>query len=213
MLKLLKNQDRRERLLPPQQPRDELSILADAAANGEPNATRTLIHAVGPHLLRTIRAVLGRSHMAVEDVAQETVVEFLGALPRFRGEATVVHFACRIAVKCAMRHRRRASALKRTSPTGLHDDADVVSSEEPDPELRTASNRSSMAVLELLFTLPQPQADAFALHAVLGYTTVEIAKSLDISPETVRSRLRLARQALRRRVQEHPILSEATEEG
>jgi DNA-directed RNA polymerase specialized sigma24 family protein len=56
--------------LQPQRPIDELATVAEAARQGDPQATRTLVHAVGPHILRTIRAVLGRDHPALDDVAQ-----------------------------------------------------------------------------------------------------------------------------------------------
>jgi RNA polymerase sigma factor (sigma-70 family) len=216
MLKLIYNRREDSPLSPMKRPADELGMVVDAAAKGDPRATRTLVHAVGPHVLRSIRAVLGREHPFLDDVAQEAIVEFLGALARFRAESTVVHFACRIAVLCAMHHRRMESARKRTVPyAATGDDTDGVEasvSNDLGPEDSTVANRSSNAVLELLNTLPDAQADAFALHAILGYTTTEIADSLEVPLETVRSRLRLARQALRRKVLANPVLREALEE-
>lgn len=215
MLKLIHSRRVPLSTVQPQRPIDELAAVAASTRQGDPHATRTLVHAVGPHILRTIRAVLGRDHPALDDVAQEAVVEFLGALEGFREESSVIHFACRIAVLCALHHRRMESAQKRVLPLGVHDagcDAlDGSKSNEPDPENWMLTNRSSRAVLELLGTLPQAQADAFALHAVLGYTAAEIAESLAVPIETVRSRLRLARQALRRRIQSYPVLREAME--
>ena len=64
-------------------------------------------------------------------------------------------------------------------------------------------------VRELLATLPDALAEALALHVVLGYTVVEIAESASLPVETVRSRLRLAKQALRKRVLNNPKLREA----
>ena len=71
-----------------------------------------------------------------------------------------------------------------------------------------AKQTATMAVRDLLTTLPEPQAEALALHCVLGYTTAEIASSVRVPVETVRSRLRLAKQALRRRLLGDPALKE-----
>jgi RNA polymerase sigma-70 factor (ECF subfamily) len=67
-------------------------------------------------------------------------------------------------------------------------------------------------VRELCDQLSAPQAEALALHFVLGYTVQEAAALLCVPLETVRSRLRLAKQALRERVLAHPTLSQQEEE-
>jgi RNA polymerase sigma-70 factor, ECF subfamily len=50
----------------------------------------------------------------------------------------------------------------------------------------------------MLRSLPVPQRAAVALHYDAGYTVAETAELLGVPVETVRSRLRLARQRLRR---------------
>ncbi|MGC4067450.1 MAG: RNA polymerase sigma factor [Polyangiaceae bacterium] len=216
MLKLIFQNGERVPPRPAKPSQDELVLLAEAAARRDERAIRTLIHIVGPHLLRTVRAVLGRAHPAIDDVAQEAVVEFLSALDRFRGEATVVHYACRVAVMCALHQRRREAAQRRAlSPEygeRVVEDADTCAHDTTEPEELVDAQRSSAVVLELLSTLPENQAEAFALHVVLGHTVSEIAETLGAPTETVRSRLRLARQALRRKVQAHPLLREVAEE-
>jgi RNA polymerase sigma-70 factor (ECF subfamily) len=59
--------------------------------------------------------------------------------------------------------------------------------------------------------LPEPQAEAFALNVILGYTIAEIAELSSAPVETVRSRLRLAKQALRARALAHPRLRDELE--
>jgi RNA polymerase sigma-70 factor (ECF subfamily) len=60
---------------------------------------------VTPHLLRVVRRVLGPEHPDVEDVAQESAFALMDALPRHRGECTILHFACRVALLTAMNVR------------------------------------------------------------------------------------------------------------
>ena len=59
--------------------------------------------------------------------------------------------------------------------------------------------------------LPEAQAEAFALNVILGYTAAEIAELAGAPLETVRSRLRLAKQALKTRALAHPLLRDAAE--
>src|SRR5687768_1210773 len=86
---------------------DPLAEVARRAAEGHGSAVHALLVAIGPSLLRVARQVLGPAHPEVHDVAQEAAFGVLRALARFRGECTVLHFACRVAVLSAMNVRRR----------------------------------------------------------------------------------------------------------
>jgi RNA polymerase sigma-70 factor (ECF subfamily) len=63
-------------------------------------------------------------------------------------------------------------------------------------------------ILQLLDELSEPLAQALALHYLLGYTVEEIAASLSLSPHTVWSRLRLGKNALRRKLERRSRLLE-----
>jgi RNA polymerase sigma-70 factor (ECF subfamily) len=60
----------------------------------------------------------------------------------------------------------------------------------------------------LLGSLPEAQAEVLGLHHVVGLTALEIARVTQTPVETVRSRLRLGRQALRQLVLKDAQLSE-----
>ena len=77
-----------------------------------------------------------------------------------------------------------------------------------DPEQAALQASLAPIVRDLFGTLSAPHAEALALHVVLGYTVGEIAALAEVPDETVRSRLRLAKQALRKRVMSHPVLRE-----
>ena len=175
---------------------DELLPLARAAINGDRVALRTLLTTLGPTLLRVVRRVIGSSHPDVEDVAQECAVEFVSALRRFRGESSIRHFAARVALRSAMNARRRHRAAKRNH--GLPDlmDTDETASNDAPPDFLAASRASVQLARELCDSLPPAQAEALALHCVLGYTVSEVASICDAPLETVRSRLRSAKAAL-----------------
>jgi RNA polymerase sigma factor (sigma-70 family) len=191
--------------------RDELLGLSAAVQRGEAEALRTFLATIVPHVLRVVRRVLGPNHPDLEDVAYEAAYAVVEGLPRFRGEGTVLHFACRVSVLTAMNVRRRDMAQKRALvrvPTELDD----VEIEGPNPEESAQTASLAPIVRELLSTLPATLAEALALHVVLGYTVLEIAESAGLPLETVRSRLRLAKQALRKRVLNNPKLREAVDD-
>jgi RNA polymerase sigma factor (sigma-70 family) len=190
---------------------DDLGALAEAACRGEPRAVRMLVVAIGPSLLRVVRRVVGPAHPDVEDLTQEAAVHVLDALPRYRGECSVLHFACRVAVLSAMNARRRHAADKRSSLERAGVDVDTMAVSSPSPEQTLASRDTLRIARELLLRLPEAQAEALALHCVLGFTVAEIAQSTRVNVETVRSRLRLATKALRTELMGRPAWREALE--
>lgn len=189
---------------PPSPVHDELAELATRTVRGDPKATRTLLVTVLPHILRVVRRVLGAQHPDVEDVTQESAASFLEALSRFRGESSVLHFACRTAVLSAMSVRRSRATQKRGLLTKSDHAVEELASSAGLPDLELSQRRSAEAMRELLDALPLAQAEVLALHCVLGYTAAEIAATAGISQETVRSRLRLAKQRSRELLQNDP---------
>jgi RNA polymerase sigma-70 factor (ECF subfamily) len=178
---------------------------------GDRKATRSLLAAVGPAMLRAIRKVLARSAHEVEDVAQEAMEALITALPSFRGECPVLHFARRIAVLTALANRRRldlraqwaADVSEQAAPEG------IAAGPSPAEALFLQGRREALTAL--LDELPANQAEVLVLHVALGFTIDEIAGATDRPAETIRSRLRLAKQALRDRIQANPELSEILE--
>lgn len=177
---------------------DPLRALGERAKAGERGAERTLLAALGPPMLKAVRGVLGVRSAEVEDVLQESFVGFLSALPRFRGECTTMHFACRVAVLTAMNARRRQHPVPLPDPDGV-----LVQDGTPSPAEVIDQERLRRILRELVGELPSAQAEVLAEHVILGYTTEETAGILGIPVNTVRSRLRRALSALRDRMQKN----------
>jgi RNA polymerase sigma-70 factor (ECF subfamily) len=186
---------------------DPLAELARRAAAGDHAAANALLTKLAPALLRVARQVLGPQHPEVSDVAQEAACGLLQALPRFRGECTLVHFACRVAMLVSMNVRRREASHSRKTET-LSELQEVSSALAPTPEDRLLGERAAGAIRQLLSSLPEAQAEVLGLHHVVGLTMPEIAAVTGAPLETVRSRLRLGRNAMRVRVLEDRRLLE-----
>lgn len=150
-----------------------------------------VLRGVAPRLLRVCRGVLGPGPDA-EDATQESLIALVQALPGFRGESSLETFATRIALRTAWRAReRRATRAGRTSP--IDEERDEPGDASPSAELR-------MIVRSLLGVLPTVQAEVMLLRFVLGHSLQEIAEICGAPLNTVRSRIRLAREALQRRL-------------
>jgi RNA polymerase sigma-70 factor (ECF subfamily) len=179
---------------------DELGALADAAALGDSRAIRTLVLTIGPHIQRVVRKVLGPLHPDVDDVVQDCAFAIIDALPKRRGESTLLYFACRIAALNAMKVRRRDATLKRFSSRDDKLSVESYACARPAPDEILSSRVTADLVRELLDSLPLEQAEVLMLHCVLGFTLHEMAETSKTSVETLRSRMRLAKVALRNRV-------------
>jgi RNA polymerase sigma-70 factor (ECF subfamily) len=181
---------------------DALRPFADRAVRGDSAALRRVLEGVGPGVLRVVRLVLGRHHPDAEDAVQETLVALTRALTAFRGDCTVLHYACRIAVRTAMVARRR------TRPVS---ELPAPDSPDPSPHDEVLAARRRAILRDLLATLPGAQAESMALRIVLGCSMQEVADATGAPLNTVRSRLRLAKEALARRISEDPALEELLE--
>ena len=189
----------------------ELLALARRVVSGDRKATRALLAAVGPPMLRAIRKVLARTTPDVEDVAQEAMEALIAALPSFRGECTVLHFAWRVAVLTALANRRRLDLRARWAADAPELTAGEAADDRPSPDEAVQLRGRREALGALLDELPANQAEVLVLHAALGFTIDEIAAAVGRPPETIRSRLRWAKQILRERISASPELSEILE--
>ncbi len=79
----------------------------------------------------------------------------------------------------------------------------------PSPGEEAAANRRKELLRSLLDNLPDEQAEALAMRVVLGWSIKEIAAHSGAPLNTVRSRLRLAKEALKSRIEENSDLVEA----
>ena len=189
---------------------DPLRGLASQAASGDARAQRTLLIELGPALLRSGRAILGAANPEVEDALQESMAALVAALPGFRGECTVRHFASRVAIQTALRVRRRTRLRARYVALAADDELGDIASLELSPAEQSEAARRRAALRELLLELPEIHSEVLALHVVLGFTIDETAAALSVPINTVRSRLRRALSSLRDSVQGDPSALEAT---
>lgn len=179
-------------------PVDEQRLVEHALA-GDAGAARRVLDHVGPSVLHTVRGVLGRTDPDVDDLVQDSLFALLEALPAFRGDSRLRTFATRITTKIAMSTLRRR--YRRSEPV-LGDPGAVEGPVDLDAALLAGER---MALVRMgLARLPRPQGEALMLRWMLGHSLAEVAAITGAPVNTVRSRLRLGRNALVERLREHP---------
>ena len=193
---------------------DPLLAIARAAGEGDTRAIATLLHEVGGSMLRNVRKVLGWHHPDVEDITQDSLLALLRCMPTFRAECTVQNFANRVALLTALSARRKLR--ERSRLVGLEAEqvhSEYAASDGATPLQHAVSSRRRELLLGVLERLPEKTAEALALHFILGHTVEEIAEAASVSANTVWSRLRLGKEALRRGMANDIRLRELLDEG
>ena len=182
---------------------DRLSPLVEAARRHEPQAVEELLAQLSQPLLRAVSALLGRDHPDVDDLVQDVLIDLVQALPSFRGECTLLHFAIRIAARKAIASRRRAVSVRGWLER-FHVGQQPLRPEPQSPGDALLADSRRRLLCELLAELPEAQAETVVLRALLGHSIEETAAITRAPINTVRSRLRLAKEALRRRLEDDP---------
>jgi RNA polymerase sigma-70 factor (ECF subfamily) len=175
-------------------PSDELDGQARSALRGDAAALRAFLLAIAPVVRRVCRGVMGRQSVDLEDTIQECLIDVARSLPQFRFEGAVAHYVTKIALRRAIGSRQRARERSKQH-TAL--EAIPARAASFDGALEARAD----LVRNLLDELNEEQAKALLLRIMLGHSIDEIAGMTGVSVNTVKTRLRLAKDQLRRWLQ------------
>ena len=180
--------------------------LANRAASGDLAATQEFLAYVWPTLTRVAAGVLGARHAELDDAVQQSMIALVRALPAFRGECHPAGYASRITLRVALRVRRnvKRDVTRREALGQLESDDDAGLATNDD----ALGSRRRELLRELLEDLPEEQAEALTLRVVMGWSLEEVSRASGAPVNTVRSRVRLAKEALRARIEAQPALAE-----
>jgi RNA polymerase sigma-70 factor (ECF subfamily) len=162
---------------------DEVTELAFAARDGDRDALSLFIRRTWPEVARLVTAVAG-SDLA-EDVAQDTYIRALRALPRYRGESSARTWLLSIARRAAV-DAVRATGRRRRLARLLADRADRP----------VAPLADGVLTEQVLACLPPDRRVAFVLTQLLGFDYAAAAEVCDVPVGTIRSRVARAREQL-----------------
>lgn len=191
---------------------DPLLPLVQRAAQGEREALARLLSLIAPSIVSAVRVVAG-DKVDVEDAAQEAMIAIVDSVSRFRGQSSFLHYARRIAVRTAFglrRARQRRARLAEVEIEGAPFDAAESAAESQNT---TAERNECLGAFQrLLDELPEGQAESLTYRVLFEYPLPVIARELKVPVNTVRSRIRLARDHLRERILADPDLAALVKE-
>ena len=174
---------------------DEITLRR--AAEGDANATRTLVERYQHRVFALVSRMLGvRAQRAtVEDIAQDTFLQVFKRLAGFnpQGPARLSTWILTIAA------HRSIDELRKRRPEPVAEVVGIGTSRSDE----TAIRRELVAAVEAALADLSPELRAaFLLREYHGLEYAEIAKALAIDLGTVKSRLSRARASLRERLAE-----------
>ncbi len=189
----------------------ERQLLAQLRA-GDADAFGLVVQRYGGRMLATARRFLNNEHDA-EDAVQEAFASAFRALNRFNGEAMLSTWLHRIVVNAALAQlrskRRRAeqpieNLLPRFDQDGAWIDEPVTWTDASQTILEQRDSRQM--VRRCIASLPEIYRSVVLLRDIEELDTDETARSLAITPNTVKVRLHRARQALKRLIERDSAL-------
>ncbi len=133
-----------------------------------------------------------RDPETARDLEQDTFLKAFQALPGWRPQAAFRTWLFRIAHNRALDHLRRARH-ERTEPLDAVLD---VPDPAPGPHARLETARKVSQLESALATLSPAHREVLLLREIEDLSYDDIARALDLSPGTVRSRIARARAAL-----------------
>ena len=139
-----------------------------------------------------------RSRDDALDIRQEVFARAVGAIGKFRGEASIKTWLLQIARNLCLTHI--AAAKKNMECASDHDWVANVASEEPGGDCSAASNELREALELAIGELEPVFREALLLREVEGLSYEEIARVAGVSIDTVKTRIHRARLKLRKRL-------------
>jgi RNA polymerase sigma-70 factor (ECF subfamily) len=161
------------------------------AVDGDVAAAQALLVEMTPRIRNLMRYMV-RGDDRVDDLAQEALLAIYRALPKYQASGSFKAWTHTVATRAALSSLRKMKRHRRDIPV---DNPDVIPIGLDTREHGRYFEKRKLA--RLLDRLSDEQRMVLVLHHSVGMTTEEVAEHLGVPHETVRSRLRLARQRLR----------------
>ena len=175
----------------------EQTLQGDTAAFGH------LVRLYQDRLFTSIIHVIGQREEA-EDIVQDAFVQALLKLSSFRGHSSFYTWLYRIAINTAMNRQRQARPEVALDPTSSNPKNDPADPGDPPGEHLLRAERAQQ-IHTALGRLSDEFRTVLVLREVEGFDYETIARVMDVSVGTVRSRLHRARSLMREQLRRiHP---------
>lgn len=179
---------------------DEANLIESARA-GDEAALALLVETYAPRVLRFAQKLCGRNadRADAEDVMQQTLASAVSQIGRFRGESQFGSWLYSIARSHCIKQRTRGVAAHPSEPLTDTEPA-IPSPSRQAPDESVSREQLEQALNAAIDTLEPAQREVLVLRDIEGLNASDVAQTLGISVEAVKSRLHRARKALRDRL-------------
>jgi RNA polymerase sigma-70 factor, ECF subfamily len=168
---------------------------------GERDLYELLLRRHNQRVYRAVRSVL-RDEAEVEDVMQQAYVLAYVHLDQFAGLARFSTWLVRIAINEALARARKAPRLVLVDEGSEEAEAPMsTAAGGRTPEQELEQRELVLLVEQAIDELPEMYRTVMVLREIEGLSTAEVAESLDISEDVVKTRLHRARALLSSRVE------------
>lgn len=180
---------------------DDPRELIQRAREGDEAAFGVLVRANYEPIFRLVFSIVRNEHDA-RDVCQEVWIAAWRAIAEFRGDAKLTTWLHPIAVRRSIDHLRgKKRWLARFLPFLSNDGAGPPGTDpSPSPREAIEATESFDRFERAIATLPAKHRAVLALREIEGLSYEEIAKTMNLRPGTVMSRLHNARRMLARKI-------------
>ena len=188
-------------------PPDPDQDLITRAQQGDTRAFDALILKYGDKLYGLVYNMTSHKE-DTHDLLQDIFARAYQSLGKFRGNATFYTWIYQIAVNMTLnflkkRKRRTGVSLNNDEETGIHNDPAMIdSTHEANPERQTNLNELQRKLNEAMKTLSEPHRMVVTMFDIQGMSHADIAKVLNTSEGTIRSRLHYAHLQLQSALQD-----------
>jgi RNA polymerase sigma-70 factor (ECF subfamily) len=169
--------------------------LIERASQGDRAAFGQLVRIYQDRLFTSVVHLVGQREEA-EDIVQDAFVQALLKLPSFRGRSSFYTWLYRIAINAARNRQRRARPAVSLQQPPQPSMSDPLDRAEPPTERMLRAERACQ-IQAALQRLSEEYRAVLVLREVEDFDYETIARVLNISVGTVRSRLHRARALLR----------------
>jgi RNA polymerase sigma factor (sigma-70 family) len=187
-------------------PPDPDQDLVTRAKNGDTRAFDALILKYGDKLFGLVYSMTSHKE-DTHDLLQEIFAKAYQSLPSFRGKSTFYTWIYQIATNRTLnflkkRKNRAASSLDDMESSVQQDPALIDTTHDSNPERRTNINELQKRLNEAMMGLSEAHRMVVTLFDIQGMSHGEIAKVLETSEGTIRSRLHYAHLQLQSALQD-----------
>jgi len=187
-------------------PPDPDQDLVTRAREGDTRAFDALILKYGDKLYGLVYNMTSHKEDTY-DLLQEIFARAYQSLPKFRGNSTFYTWIYQIAVNLTLnflkkRKRRAGPSLNDPDSPVQRDPALIDTTRDADPELQTNLKELQVKLNEAMQKLSEPHRMVVTMFDIQGMSHAEIAKILNSSEGTIRSRLHYAHLQLQSALQD-----------